>query len=258
MFDYISERCGGQTTFLTALRECMDRPTEYADRNWQEWCVYLVKQGATSEYQRAINMMLSLPCASPSLRIAEVLLENEETRPMVLKNDVLTRCDMEKKLYIFERLTPDATMDNLVREGVEKDFDNMDDGNKNRAARILLMKGSIKGLEYAEQNPSVLRIRADVRNYAIEALPLLMSVYSKAMEKEHQSDYSGILKAVEVIAEDTDEGWEKVNQLFERLIQQDSKKFQHLNWYLRDWMVKRMEKASPVMSLEKVKEMLAA
>ena len=61
-----------------------------------------------------------------------------------------------------------------------------------------------------------------------------------------------------MIAEDTDEGWEKVNQLFERLIQQDSKKFQHLNWYLRDWMVKRMEKASPVMSLEKVKEMLAA
>lgn len=177
---------------------------------------------------------------------------------MVLKNDVLTRCDMEKKLYIFERLALDATMDNFVREGVEKDFDNMDDGNKNRAARILLMKGSIKGLEYAEQNPSVLRIRADVRNYAIEALPLLMSVYSKAMEKEHQSDYSGILKAVEVIAEDTDEGWEKVNQLFERLIQQDSKKFQHLNWYLRDWMVKRMEKASPVMSLEKVKEMLAA
>ena len=258
LFDYISERCGGQTTFLTALRECMDRPTEYADRNWQEWCVYLVKQGATSEYQRTIDMMLSLPCASPSLRIAEVLLENEETRPMVLKNDVLTRCDMEKKLYIFERLALDATMDDFVREGVEKDFDNMDDGNKNRAARILLMKGSIKGLEYAEQNPSVLRIRADVRNYAIEALPLLMSVYSKAMEKEHQSDYSGILKAVEVIAEDTDEGWEKVNQLFERLIQQDSKKFQHLNWYLRDWMVKRMEKASPVMSLEKVKEMLAA
>ena len=258
LFDYISERCGGQTTFLTTLRECMDRPIEYADRNWQEWCVYLVKQGATSEYQRAINMMLSLPCASPSLRIAEVLLENEETRPMVLKNDVLTRCDMEKKLYIFERLALDATMDDFVREGVEKDFDNMDDGNKNRAARILLMKGSIKGLEYAEQNPSVLRIRADVRNYAIEALPLLMSVYSKAMEKEHQSDYSGILKAVEVIAEDTDEGWEKVNQLFERLIQQDSKKFQHLNWYLRDWMVKRMEKASPVMSLEKVKEMLAA
>lgn len=150
------------------------------------------------------------------------------------------------------------TMDDFVREGVEKDFDNMDDGNKNRAARILLMKGSIKGLEYAEQNPSVLRIRADVRNYTIEALPLLMSVYSKAMEKEHQSDYSGILKAVEVIAEDTDEGWEKVNELFETLIQQDSKKFQHLNWYLRDWMVKRMEKASPVMSLEKVKEMLAA
>lgn len=258
LFNLICERCGGEPQFLTDLRECMERPIEYAERNWQEWCVYLVKQGVTSEYQRSIDVMLSLPCADPSLRIAEALLENEDTRPMLLKKDILARCDVEKRLYIYEQLPQDATMDDFVREGIEMEFDGMEDGDKRRAVRMLLLKGSIKGLEYAEQNPNVIEMRADLRNYTIDALPLLMSVYSKAIEKLHRTDYSGILKAVEEIAESTDEGWESVNLQFETLIEQNTKKFQHLNWYLRDWMVKRMEKASPVMSLEKVKELLAA
>lgn len=94
--------------------------------------------------------------------------------------------------------------------------------------------------------------------YGLDALPMLMTAYSKAMEIQHRSEFTGILNAVEEIAEATDEGWNKVNLLFENLINQDEKKFQHLNWYLRDWSIKRMEKASPVMSLERVKELLAA
>lgn len=258
LFAYISERCGKRPEFLTALRGYMDSPVEYVDSNWKIWCVYLVKERISSEYQRAINQMLSLPCEDPSLSIAVALLENDETRPMVLTGDVLGRCDEEKRLFIYEQLSSDASMDSFVKEGIERDFEKLNDGNKQRAVRIMLMKGSVMGLKYAEKDPSVIDIRSNVRNYNVDSLPLLMSVYSKAIEKLHRSDYSGILKAVEYIAEATDEGWEKVNQLFDNLILQDQKKFQHLNWYLRDWSVKRMEKASPVMSLEKVKELLVA
>lgn len=258
LFEYICERCGDKPDFLKALRECMDSTVEYAEKNWKEWCVYLVKRNVSSEYQRAINKMLELPCADPSLLIAIALLENDETRPMVLKNEVLEKCNNEKRLFIFEQLSSDQTMDNFVKERIEQMFDGMGDGDKRRAVRLLLLKGSVKGLEYANENISVIDLRTDIRGYGIESLPLLLSVYSKSLDQKFRSDYAGVLRAIEIIAEASDEGWAEVNDRFEELLRQGEKKFRHLSWYLRDWSVKRMEKASPVMSLDEVKAMLAA
>ena len=59
-----------------------------------------------------------------------------------------------------------------------------------------------------------------------------------------------------VIAYATDEVWTKVKELFAQLIQNDERKFIHLNWYLREWLVKHMEKASPVMTIEEVKRLI--
>ena len=258
LFEYISERCGGQPRFLKALRECMDSTVEYDEKNWKEWCVYLVKHSVSSEYQRVISKMLELECADPALSIAIALLENDETRPMVLKNEVLEKCNNEKRLFIFEQLSSDQTMDNFVKERIEQMFDGMGDGDKRRAVRLLLLKGSVKGLEYANENISVIDMRTDIRGYGIESLPLLLSVYSKSLDQKFRSDYAGVLRAIENIAEASDEGWAEVNEQFEELMSQDEKKFRHLNWYLRDWSVKRMEKASPVMTIGEVKTMLAA
>jgi 3-methyladenine DNA glycosylase AlkD len=47
-----------------------------------------------------------------------------------------------------------------------------------------------------------------------------------------------------------------VQELFSELIQSDEHKFIHLNWYLREWSVRRMEKASPVMTIDEVKRLL--
>lgn len=85
-----------------------------------------------------------------------------------------------------------------------------------------------------------------------------MNVYSKAIDNLHRSDYGGILNAVGAIAGETDEGWEKVNDAFSELIEKNEKKFRHLNWYLRDWSVKRMEKASPVMTIGEAKKLINA
>lgn len=258
LFEYISERSSDKTNFLKALRECMDSTVEYAEKNWKEWCVYLVKRNVSSEYQRAINKMLELPCADPSLSIAIALLENDETRPMVLKKEVLEMCNDEKRLFIFEQLSSDQTMDNFVKEGVEQMFDGIDDIDKRRAVRLLLLKGSVRGLEYANEDTSVIDMRTDIRGYGIESLPLLLSVYSKSLDQRFRSDYAGVLRAIENIAEASDEGWTEVNEQFGMLLKKNEKKFRHLNWYLRDWSVKRMEKASSVMNLDEVKVMLAA
>ena len=258
LFEYICERCGDKPDFLKALRECMDSTVKYAEKNWKEWCVYLVKHSVSSEYQRVISKMLELECAYPALSIAIALLENDETRTMVLKKEVMERCDEEKRLFIYEQLSSEHAMDNFVKDGVEQMFDGMVDGDKRRAVRLLLLKGSVKGLKYANEDVSVIDMRTDIRGYGIESLPLLLSVYSKSLDQKFRSDYAGVLRAIENIAEASDEGWAEVNEQFEELLKQDEKKFRHLNWYLRDWSVKRMEKASPVMGLEEVKEMLAA
>lgn len=253
LFDYASERyVDRRAELLTALRNCMDQPVDYPVQNWKEWCLYLIKNSVSSEYDRVINIMLSLPCEDPAICIAHALIDNEETRPMVLKYEVMERCGTEKRLFIYEHLSPDETMDVFVRSGMEKDLDELDDGYIGRAVRILILKGSVKGLEYVERNIQVIDMRADFRKYSIDDLPLLIKVYSKAIDKLHRSDYGGLLNAVGMIAGESDEGWKRVNEAFAELIEKDDKKFCHLNWYLRNWSVKRMEKASPVMTIGEV------
>ena len=257
LFDYVCERYAGrQTELLNALRNVMDQSADYPVQNWKEWCIYLIKKGISSEYDRVINKMLSLPCEDPAICIAQALIDNEETRPMVLKDDVLERCGAEKRLFIYEHLSPNASMDEYVKNGIEKDFDELDERYKRRAVWLLLTKGSVKGLEYVEKNICVIEMRADFRKYDVAALSLLMKVYSKAIDNLHSSDYGGILNAVGTIAGETDEGWKRVNEVFADLIKKNEKKFRHLNWYLRDWSVKRLEKASPVMTIMEAKKMI--
>lgn len=258
LFDYVCERyVDRQTELLYALRKVMDQPVDYPVQNWKEWCLYLIKKGISSEYDRVINKMLSLPCEDPAICIAQALIDNEDTRQIVLKDDVLERCCAEMRLYIYEHLSSDVKMDEFVRNGLERDLDTLDDGYKGCALRLLLMKGSVKGLEYVERNIQIIDMRFDLRKYSLNALPLLISVYSKAIDNLHHSDYGGILNAVAAIAGESDEGWENVKEGFAKLIEKDEKKFRHLNWYLRDWSVKRMEKASPVMTIEEVKCLLS-
>lgn len=255
LFDYACERyVNRKSELLNAVRNYMDLPVVYPVQNLKEWCLYLIKNRVSSEYDRVINIMLSLPCEDPAICIAQTLIDQEETRPMVLKDNILKRCGAEKRLYIYEQLSSDENMDEFVRCGIENDLDELDNGNKERAVRLSLLKGSMKGLEYLEGNIHIIDIRSDLRKYSLNALPLLLNIYLKAIDNLHHSDYGGILNAVEVIARETDEGWEKVNEAFAELIENDEKKFRHLNWYLRDWSVKRMEKASPVMTIGEAKK----
>lgn len=257
LFDLICERfIDKQAELLDALRSCMGQTVNYLGQNWKRWGIYLIKKEVTSEYERLINLVVTLPYEDPSLSIAKEMLENEETRAILLKDEVMKKCDVEKRLFIYEQLSANTTMDEYVRKGLEKDFVEMDDDYKRRAARVLLLKGSMIGLEYVEKNIQVIDMRFDFRNYTVTALSLLISTYSKAIDKLYSTEYMGILNAIGVIAEATDEGWAKVTELFTKLIENDERKFRHLNWYLRDWSVRRMEKASPLMTIREIKGLI--
>ena len=256
LFDYIEEHCTNKVALLQALRKCMDEQIVYGSQNWEKWCVYLVKNEIVAEYKRCIDKMLSLPYSHSSITIVMELLKNEETRVMILKDEVLDRCNVDMRFYIFGQLAKDKAMYDFVKSRVEKEFDCLDESQKRTSVRLLLMTGSMKGLKYAEMNPSIINIGLNIRGYDMESLPTLISLYSKAIDIQHHSEYGCVLHAIEEIAVNTNEGWNKVNDLFCELIMQDKKKFINLNWYLREWGVKRMEKAYPVMSLDNVKNKL--
>ena len=100
MVDYIEEHCTNQVILVHELRKYMKEPDEYGEQNWEKWCVYLVKHKISSEYQLCIEKMISLPYSHSSLTIATALLENEETREVLLKEDFFDKCDLNKKMYI--------------------------------------------------------------------------------------------------------------------------------------------------------------
>lgn len=259
LFDYICERFAcRQEKLINALRSCMNKPVEYDDDCWKQWCVYLIRHEVVSEYPRVIDQMVSMRCGNSSFLIIQALLENKDTRGMVLSDAVLLQCDMEKRQYFYELLAREKAMDTFVKEGVERDFDELRDGLKQRALWILLARGSMKGLEYISEHVEWIEDRISFSHYPLSALPLLLTVYSKALGLPHKDrwDYAGILNAIEEIAEENDEGWAAVNESFEKLITEDEKKYQHLNWYIRDWSIKRMEKGSPMLTLEEAKRLI--
>lgn len=259
LFDFIGEWFENrQEELLKTIRAYMDKPIVCDDDCWRHWCVYLIRHDVASEFPRVIDIMVSMQCGNSSFLIIQALVENEETRKMLLADTVLQRCDVEKRQYIYELLAEDKKMDRIVKEGIERDFDEMPNNLKRRALWKLLARGSMKGLEFISEHVEWLEDRIGFRQYPLSALPLLVTVYSKALDLpyRHRPDYAGILNAFEEIAEESDEGWVAVNESFEKLIADNEKKYQHLNWYLRDWEIKRMEKGSPLMTLEEAKKLL--
>jgi len=112
------------------------------------------------------------------------------------------------------------------------------------------------GLRYLAKHPERLHFTIGMHYQTLEALPLLMKIYSAKIDSNYRSDYLCILNAIEEIAMASEENWLAVKTEFEKKIKWRRKKFIHLNWYLENWEVKFMSKNTPVMDINEVKRLL--
>lgn len=257
VFERITEEfTDSQEVFLDALIECMDKGWPCFEPDQKIWGVYLVKKQISSEYQRLIGWIHAMPDNDPVFSIIQAMAEKPETKKLLMSKEVLGKCDVIKRLFIYEQLASDNSLDDFVRKGVEKEFGKIKDEWKHQALRILLVKGSQVGLRYLVRHPEILHFGIAMHYQTLDALPLLMRIYSTVIDKNHRSDYLCILNAIEEIAMASEENWQAVKAEFEKKIKWRRKKFIHLNWYLQNWEVKIMSKNTPVMDIDEVKRLL--
>ncbi|MBP3198089.1 MAG: hypothetical protein J6N21_13935, partial [Butyrivibrio sp.] len=244
-----------EETMLRSLRSCMDRPETLVEENQKLWGKYLINTNKATEYQRVVKWVKKMECGDAVYTILKAMSEARETREMVMSNGFLRGLSAEKKIYVYELLAADSTLDEFVRTGMEKVFNRLDGGDKERAIHFLLAKGSIKALRYLSKHLEMFG-----RNYAmhystVEVLPLLIKLYVATIGFEPRHDYSCILSAMEEIATASDENWFVVKSELEKLIKKD-RKFVRLNWYLDKWETLYWERQNERLSIEDVKRLI--
>lgn len=256
LFDYIREQFeDDEETMLRSLRTCMNRPETLIEENLKLWGKYLINTNKATEYQRVVKWVKKMNSGDAVYTILKAMTETKDTRGLVMTSGFLRGLSAEKKIYVFELLADDSSLDEFVRTGMEKVFKRLDDGNKGRAMHFLLAKGSIKALRYLSKHLGMFG-----RNYAmhystVEALPLLIKLYVSTVDFEPRYDYSCILSAIEEIATASDENWFVVKSELEKLIEKD-RKFVRLNWHLDKWETLYWERQKERWSIEDVKRVI--
>lgn len=257
LFDMIREEYRDNVTVLNnALIECIDKNLGMNEQNQKIWGVYFIKQSVTSEYQRMIEWTQTMADSDPAYSILQAMIENPATRLLIARKEVVWQFDIMKRIFIYECLASNASFDDFVRTGVEKEFGKLSYDMKYQALRILLTKGSLRGLRYMTRHPERVDFSTIMHYRTLEALPLLMKIYSVAIEKSYRSDYHCVINAIEEIAMASEENWKAVREEFEKKIRWRRKKYIHLNWYIENWDNKIKAQNTPAMGLEEVKRLL--
>lgn len=255
LFDYIKEEVD-VNDLVSVLSQYYSKMYLCHEDNIKLWGCYLVESSIVREYGRVVDWTLNMSDGHSSCCLIRSLLGNPTTKKLVMKQDVFEKYSESKKVFIYEQLAKDKDNDEFVRLGLEGEFEQFEEVNKERVLPILLSIGSMYGLKYFVEHMDMISFHTSMHYKNIEALPYLLAAYSKAIDMQSRLNYSFIMNSVEEIALVSVENWCKVKNELEKLIQSDRKKFVHLNYYLCKWEKDIMEKHTPVFNIDVVRQLL--
>lgn len=258
LFDYIKEQFeDDEMSFIRALQLCMDKEEVLFEENLKLWGRYIVRTGITTEIPRIKKWLRTMDDGDAAYSIIKAMTERTDTRDIVMKSAFLRGLSAEKKEYVYELLATDDTLDEFVRNGLERLFNRLGDNEKGRAIHYLFAKGSIKALRYLSKHLSMFGRNYAMNYRSLEALPLLIKLYVTTIDFQPRYEYSCLLNAMEQIATANDDNWIVVKTELEKLIAKD-RKYVGLNWYLDKWENLYWERRTKKMSFDEVKDLLCA
>ena len=258
LFDYIKEQFeDDEMSFIRALQLCMDKEEVLFEENLKLWGRYIVRTGITTEIPRIKKWLRTMDDGDAAYSIIKAMTERTDTRDIVMKSAFLRGLSAEKKEYVYELLATDDTLDEFVRNGLERLFNRLGDNEKGRAIHYLFAKGSIKALRYLSKHLSMFGRNYAMNYRSLEALPFLIKLYVTTIDFQPRYEYSCLLNAMEQIATANDDNWIVVKTELEKLIAKD-RKYVGLNWYLDKWENLYWERRTKKMSFDEVKDLLCA
>lgn len=152
-----------------------------------------------------------------------------------------------------------------VKYQLELLFDSLDEEtDRFSAMRMLLMLGSIKGLEYLNMHPEYFSKKRLIMDYdCVESLPLLFDSLDWLMEE--RDGYEGVVlyetktsvfTSIGKIAAHSQTMFDEVENRINKLVKSNKAKYSELNYHLSEWKENLYKKNTQIWTIERVREVL--
>lgn len=198
--------------------------------------------------------------------ILPMLADNPRTLQIVTSENVYNQFPLRVRLSLFEILVRKEGYDaSWVKYQLELLFDSLDEEtDRFSAMRMLLMLGSIKGLEYLNMHPEYFSKKRLIMDYdCVESLPLLFDSLDWLMEE--RDGYEGVVlyetktsvfTSIGKIAAQSQSLFETIEQRINELVETNKEKYSELNYHLSDWKENLYKKYTQIWTIERVREVL--
>lgn len=198
--------------------------------------------------------------------ILPMLADNPRTLQIVTSENVYNQFPLRVRLSLFEILVRKEGYDaSWVKYQLELLFDSLDEEtDRFSAMRMLLMLGSIKGLEYLNMHPEYFSKKRLIMDYdCVESLPLLFDSLDWLMEE--RDGYEGVVlyetktsvfTSIGKIAAHSQTMFDEVENRINKLVESNKAKYSELNYHLSEWKENLYKKNTQIWTIERVREVL--
>lgn len=265
LFQYIVGQPGVKPQFIMDFIMSKIKTGEQVnDFTLNEWAGFIIGNIIENAYPMVIEWAIN----DQWNNIIPMLVEDASTISIITNKNVLNRFPIGKKLEIYWRLVIKKDYNALwVKDELEPIFDAIEDENdKSVALRMLLMLGSIVGLQYITRHPEHYEKDRMLPNYGcIEALQLLIDSLDYLLERRneredmrlHESKMC-VISSIGRIASLSQKNFSLIEHKIDELVLIDKGKYAELNYYVSQWKESLYSNNSKGWTIEEVKDILNA
>ncbi len=262
LFEFISTRSGIDKRvimdFIVSEVESRKPVSEFAQTKWAK---FIINNSIENGFQYVIEW------AKKDDYVLSMLVDNHKTLQIITRDKVLDQFPNRAKLNLFEMLIRKESYDaSWVKERLESVFDSLtDESERFLAMKILLIQGSMKGLEYINKHPEYYSKNGIILNYDCdESLPLLFDSLDWLMEKRNGKEgailyetKSSVISSIGKIAAHSQTLFDDVEHRINELVSTNKTKYSELNYYLSEWKENLYKKTTQTWTIESVREVLS-
>lgn len=266
LFQYIVEQPGIKTqTVMIFILSKINSGEKVNDFTLNRWAGYIIGNKIENAYPLVVEWAINDQWGE----IIPMLVDEPTTRKLIINKTVLDRFSIKNKLDVCWNLivkTKDEH-DAFVKGELESIFDGIEDENeKTSALRMLLMLGSIAGLQYITKHLEYYKKDRMLPNYGCEeALPMLFDSLDYLLEKRKEVESMrlyeskmSVISSIGRIASLSHESFSTIENRIEELVLADKDKYSELNYYVSQWKESLYSSNSKKWTIKDVKDVLKA
>lgn len=262
LFDFIASQSGVDIQkIFDYIVSNVEFDQKVPELNQWRWTSFILE----NEIERGYPIIVEWAKKDNWGRIIQMFVENPKTRSIIENKDVLEQFPMKSRLTVYWDLVRLKGYDaSWIKGELEQIFDNLDEADSLSAAKMLLMLGSIKGLQYANSYPGFYEKEEIAPNYdKEEALPFLFDALGLLMERKNGIEGARLYEAklcvissIGKIAAQSSDAFYSIEKKIDELVSPNKEKYSELYYYVSNWKSSLYAHMTKNWNIDEIKGML--